>query len=244
MFSPTRTALCVAVCAALGLAANEASAGCKIIAGSRVCASWITGSEICQVGVDSNQFAAGPGNVTTVQCIVRGLGPVGEGGFITCDDGSLQGVQTCGPPPDLSALAGTGGGGNGVAWAGTNPARQGPKCNHDKFDPHKNPACVEGSPNLGNELLESPVVPLSCNGQGICKATAEVGVPDDATCSNGGALQDFTADSFVGVLIVDTTDGPEGFAQLCTLDPGGHTYTCTDPTQNFDQFGCENPPSD
>lgn len=234
MFTPTRTALCIVI-GALALAANEANAGCKIISGTKVCAAWITGSEICQVGVDSTQF--GEATVSTAQCIVRGVGPVGEGGLLTCNDDTLTGVQTCegavgGSPTTASSASGNNG------WAGNNPNRQGPKCNHDKFDPNKNSACVTGHPNLEGNILESPIVPLSCNNKGICTATAEVGVPDNATCSNGQDLVDFTADEFIGVVIIGTSDGPESFAQHCTRDANGHSYTCTDPTQNLDP-SCE-----
>jgi len=243
MFSPTRTALCVAICATLGLATNEASAGCKLIAGQKVCATWITGSEICQVTADSTQFSGAI--LQTATCIVRGhdSGDGGEGGPITCNDDNLTGVQTCGPAPaspPAPASTNSNAGGNGNGWAGSNPARQGPKC--DSKNANKNPACVQGTPDLGNDILTSPTVPLNCKGNGLCTATAEVDVPDDATCSNGGALLDFTADSFVGVIVIQTDDGPEGFAQLCTRNSDGHTYTCTDPTENFDQFDCENPP--
>lgn len=240
MFSPKRTALCVAIVAAMGLAANEASAGCKLISGTRVCASWITGSEICQVGADQSQFVD---PLTDVQCIVRGLAS-GDGTAdnpLVCNDATLFGAQTCEAGGGASTNGQAGSNGNGVAWAGSNPARQGPKCDHDKFDPHKNPAC--GTPDLGGGLLESPIVPLTCDNNGICTATAEVGVPEGGTCSGGGTLLDFTATQFVGVVLFNADDGVEGFAQLCTIDPNGHTYTCTDPnTTNFDSDSCLPPP--
>src|SRR5574340_55914 len=209
MFSPTRTALCVAVCAALGLAASEASAGCKIISGSKVCASWITGSEICSVAIDS--AAAGIGSdltAFTAQCTVHGVGTPEEGGTFTCDDSTLSGAQTCEGSTDAAALAGVNLSSNGNnGWHGTNPARQGPKCNHDKFDPHKNPSCVTGTPDLNNGSLESPTVPLTCDGNGICTGAAEVGVPPDAFCSNGQDLVDFTAAEFIGVVEFGGSEG-------------------------------------
>ena len=236
MFSPTRTALCVAICATLGLAATEASAGCKLINGAKFCASWITGSEICQVAVDSNQIT----NPETATCFVRGFAS-GDGTEFTpfvCDDSTLTGEQTCGPAPTFTASTTANTNGNG--WAGGNPSRQGPKCDHDKKN--KNPACVQGTPQLGGDILSSPTVPLKCNGNGICTATAEVEVPPDATCSpGGGALLDFTADSFVGVVEIDTATDTLFFAQLCTLDQNGHSYTCTDPSENVTS-SCEFPP--
>ena len=83
MFSPTRTALFVAI-AAMGLAANEASAGCRITNGVKFCASWIPGSEICQLDVTG--LAPGDG---------------GEGASLSCEvdavNGSLTGSVFCGP---------------------------------------------------------------------------------------------------------------------------------------------------
>jgi hypothetical protein len=222
----------------MGLAASEASAGCKIISGTKVCAAWITGSEICQVGLDSNQipgFDAG----ATAQCIVRGVGTPEEGGTFTCNDSTLTGAQTCEGSTDTVTLAGassSNNGGNG--WHGTNPARQGPKCNHDKFDPNKNPSCVTGTPDLGGGTLESPTVPLVCDKKGICTATAEVGVPDGGQCSNGQDLVDFTADEFIGIVVFDGSEGTTLLFQHCTLDQGGHNYTCTDITNNVDEGTC------
>lgn len=242
MFSPTRTALCVAIAAAMGLAANEASAGCKIISGSKVCASWITGSEICSVAIDSAAAEIGSDlTAFTAQCTVHGVGAPEEGGTFTCDDGNLTGAQTCEGSSDAAALAGVNpssntNGDNG--WHGTNPARQGPKCNHDKFDPNKNPSCVTGTPQLEGGTLESPIVPLTCDNKGICTGTAEVGVPEGALCSNGQDLVDFTADEFIGVVEFDGSEGSILLFQHCTLDNGGHNYTCTDITDNVDEGTC------
>jgi hypothetical protein len=233
MFSPTRTALYVAICA-MGLAATEASAGCKIISGTKVCAAWITGSEICQVGLNINALPNIGTDPTafTATCTVRGSRLV-EGEYF-CDDSALTGSQTCeGPIGESSTLLTT-------AGAGSNSGRQGPKCNHDKFDPNKNPQCVTGSPNLNGDTLESPPITLTCDKKGICTGIGEVGVPEEgATCSNGQTLVDFTADEFIGVV---EFDGPEGGPILlfehCTLDNGGHNYTCTDITNDVDEGSC------
>src|ERR1700694_2587313 len=107
MFSPTRTALCIAI-GAMAFAANEANAGCKRIPapnGTLVCASWIPGSEICQVKFDSappnDQFA-------TVQCSITGFGFNGDQ---VCATGTLPpGTLICGepaappPPPTTPTL--------------------------------------------------------------------------------------------------------------------------------------------
>ena len=228
MFSPTRTALYVAICA-MGLAASEASAGCKIISGTKVCAAWITGSEICQVGLDSNQLPLGlteTGYAAT--CTVRGSSFV-EGEYF-CDDSALTGTQTCEGVIGSSTPLMT-------AGAGSNSGRQGPKCDHDKKD--KNPACVEGTPILPpGEEFESPTVPLSCNNKGICTGTAEVGVPEGATCSNGQTLVDFTADEYIGIVQFDGPEGGTTLFQHCTLDNNGHTYTCTDITGMVSEASC------
>ena len=240
MFSPTRTALCVAVCATLGLAANEASAGCKLINGAKVCASWITGSEICSVAIDSAAADIGTDlSAFTATCTVHGVGTPEEGGTFTCNDGTLTGAQTCEGSTGAATLAGVNpnnNGGNG--WHGTNPARQGPKCNHDKFDPNKNPQCVTGTPDLNGGTLQSPTVPLTCDNKGICTGTAEVGVPDNAFCSNGQDLVDFTANEFIGVVEFDGSEGVIFLVQHCTLDQNAHSYACTDITNNVDDSTC------
>ena len=238
MFSPTRTALCVAVCATLGLAANEASAGCKIINGQKVCASWITGSEICSVAIDS--VAADIGTNFTATCTVHGVGleefPPPD---FFCDDTQLNGAQTCEGSTDAAALAGVNlsSNTNGNGWHGTNPARQGPKCNHDKFDPNKNPQCVTGSPDLNGGTLETTFT-LTCDKKGICTGIGEVGVPGDAFCSNGQDLVDFTANEFIGVVQFDGGEGQIFLFQHCILDQNAHSYTCTDITNDVDQCSC------
>jgi hypothetical protein len=240
MFSPTRTALYVAICA-MGLAATEASAGCKIISGTKVCAAWITGSEICQVAIDSAAAGIGTSGLTAT-CSVRGVGHSSEPPpDFFCDDSQLTGAQTCEGSSEAATHAGVNtSSSSNNGWHGTNPARQGPKCNHDKFDPNKNPQCVTGSPNLNGDTLESPPITLTCDKKGICTGIGEVGVPEEgATCSNGQTLVDFTADEFIGVV---EFDGPEGGPILlfehCTLDNGGHNYTCTDITNDVDEGSC------
>jgi|KBSMisStaDraftv2_1062788.scaffolds.fasta_scaffold90734_2 hypothetical protein len=238
MFSPTRTALYVAICA-MGLAATEASAGCKIISGTKVCAAWITGSEICSVAIDSAAAGIGTSGLTAT-CSVRGAGISSEPPpDFFCDDSQLTGAQTCEGSTDAAALAGVNtSSSSSNGWHGTNPARQGPKCNHDKFDPNKNPQCVTGSPDLSG-TLQSPIdFPLTCDKKGICTGTAEVGVPDGSFCSNGQDLVDFTADQFIGIVEFDGPEGGVVLFQHCTLDNGGHNYTCTDITNDVDQASC------
>jgi hypothetical protein len=162
------------------------------------------------------------------------------------NDANLTGTQTCGSSSDSPTLANAStnttnnSSNNNNGWQGNNPARQGPKCDHDKKN--KNPAC--NPPDLGGGTLESPTVPLTCNNQGICTAIAEVGVPDGATCGSGGTLLDFTADDFIGIVVFD---GGEGNGQTllfqhCTLTqqcgPGQGSYTCTDITDDVDQDSC------
>ena len=245
MFKPTHTALYAAICAVGLVAANEASAGCKLINGAKVCASWITGSEICSVAVDS--AAAGIGTDPTqfqATCTVHGVCHESEPPpDFFCDDSQLNGAQTCEGSTDAATLAGvnvSSSNGNGVAWAGSNPARQGPKCNHDKFDPNKNPQCVTGKPDLNGGTLESPTFALTCDNKGICTGTGEVGVPNDAFCSNGQDLVDFTANEFIGIVEFDGSEGSIFLFQHCVLDQNGHSYTCTDVTNDIDQDSCFN----
>ena len=241
MFKPTHTALYAAICAVGMVAANEASAGCKIISGKQVCASWITGSEICSVAIDS--AAASIGTDLQATCTVRGVGVESEPPpDFFCDDAQLSGAQTCEGSTDAAARAGvslSSSNGNGVAWAGSNPARQGPKCNHDKFDPNKNPQCVTGSPELPGEGSLNTTFALNCDKKGICTGTGEVGAPDEgAFCSNGQDLVDFTANEFIGVVEFDGGEGQIFLFQHCILDQGGHNYTCTDITDDVDQCSC------
>jgi hypothetical protein len=251
MFSPTRTALCIAVCAAMGLAANEASAGCKIISGTKVCATWITGSEICEVWNN--------GLYSTAQCIVHGVGAF-VGGKFTCDDSRLNGAQTCITVPNIgsSAKGGTrdgGSGGNNDGGSGGNNKGPRPSCSNRSNsgggddeggnqgnNPPTNPSCVQGTPNLAGGELESPVVPLTCNTvTGICTGAAEVGVPNGAMCSNGQTLLDFTAGEFIGI-VEFFGEGVVDLYQHCTLNqqcgPGLGSYTCTDITNQIDPSNC------
>jgi len=103
MFSPTRTALYVAI-SAMALAANEANAGCKIISGSRVCASWIIGSEICQVTFDTEVSNVDPNDVS-ITCSITGVDenscPSGElpPGDLTCGPGTIPPTEPLAPAP-------------------------------------------------------------------------------------------------------------------------------------------------
>jgi len=242
MFKPAHTALYVAISAMGLVAANEASAGCKIINGQKVCASWITGSEICSVAIDSAAAAIG-NDLSAFQatCTVHGVGIESEPPpDFFCDDSQLNGAQTCEGSTDAAARAGVNlsSNSNGGGWHGTNPARQGPKCNHDKFDPNKNPQCVTGTPDLNGGTLQSPTFNLTCDKKGICTGTGEVGAPDNAFCSNGQDLVDFTATEFIGVVEFDGSEGSILLFQHCVLDQNAHSYTCTDITNDVDQGSC------
>ena len=117
MFNPTRTALYVAI-GAMALAAGEANAGCKLVSGTKVCAAWIPGSEICQVSIDSGTNLAS--NVH-VSCTVEGADQYG------CPTGQLPpGTLACGTPPVL--LAATNGQSGIKAAAEAAEAGQGRRC--------------------------------------------------------------------------------------------------------------------
>ena len=86
MFSPTRTALYIAI-GAMAFAAGEANAGCKYIPnppGSLVCAAWITGSEICNVVTDVDAtLVSETCSITGFNFIVRcGSGDGNDGGVL------------------------------------------------------------------------------------------------------------------------------------------------------------------
>jgi hypothetical protein len=97
---------------------------------------------------------------------------------------------------------------------------------------------VTGTPDLNGGTLESPTFALTCDNKGICTGTGEVGVPDNAFCSNGQDLVDFTADEFIGIVEFDGSEGSIVLVQHCTLDNGGHNYTCTDITNDVDDSSC------
>jgi hypothetical protein len=240
MFSPTRTALYLAI-GAMAFAANEANAGCKRIPapnGTLVCASWIPGSEICQVKFD---HAPPDDPDATVRCSITGFRFIGEGNQV-CLTGTLPpGTLICGepPPPTTPTL--------GLTTASTpagpkegegndNDNDNGDVCDghgHGHGDGHGDnegdAACFSGVPVIipDTTIFFSDVVHAECDKHGICRATAEVLPPD------GGPVIDFTADEFLGITETcnSGTPGGEGcpggrtLYQRCTLN--GDTYDCT-----------------
>ncbi len=233
MFSPTRTALYVAI-GAMALAANEANAGCKLIGGTYVCASWITGSEICQVVYDTQTTNPNPANVS-IECSVEGaiVTPTEGGGVFVCTTGQLPpGTLTCGPglsattSSSLSSFSMT-----AAATTGTGIAKN--ECKHGNdvgADGHTDLSCFDSSlgifppPPPGG--LSAFATDIKCDQQGICTGSAEVNPPAGSTCNaNGGPVINFTADQFVGTVDACSGESCRTLSQLCTRN--GEKYDCT-----------------
>src|SRR6266850_4684355 len=161
MFSPTRTALYVAI-SAMALAANEANAGCKVIAGSYVCASWITGSEIRNVkfgGLPSD--AGNPSLTASLECKVYGDSTLNGQPCIT--DMPPPGQITCQTSTASTTLAAT-----NVAPTTTNTHDK-HFCKHDKKTVgHSDGDCLPADLGVGVTVLESGKQPVSCDAQGTC----------------------------------------------------------------------------
>lgn len=247
MFNPTRTALYLAI-GAMAFAAGEASAGCKSISGTFVCATWIKGSEICRVTFDNPDSEA----AHTVVCRVEGVDESG------CPNGQLpSGELVCGEAPspepyissagttsDTTRSKGKGRDRDDDEHNGKGKCRHGGKHDgwHDgRHGGHDDTECYSGVPGEGDvppifdggivTVLESPEVTAKCNRHGICKATAEVLPPEGSTCGeDGGEVIDFTADRFLATVEVCGVDGGEGgcvsLYQLCTEN--GNRYNCVE----------------
>lgn len=245
MFSPKRTALYLAI-GAMAFAASEANAGCKIISGSYVCATWIKGSEICQVTVDINGpntsgTSNEPDNVS-VTCEVMG-GYFDSESEYACPNGDLpEGTLICEtdappPPEDFRASRRTSSSSKSFSASQGNGKTVGQlkhDCKHaDKNVGHEDPECIVSTnttpesaiAELDDNVL-SVTVPAHCNGNGVCTASAEILPPGDV-CDEGTHLVDFTADAFLGhVQACDGGEGCEDLWQWCTLN--GNQYDCTE----------------
>jgi len=147
---------------------TEADAGCTKINGKRVCASWITGSEICKVKtkkLDNADCSLGP--CPEVECTV--FGTVGPG----CD-------TTLDPTCDI----------DGILFSDTNP--NGTPFNYPDSLSNSAPLFADGDSNDEFRFDETVVVAEAtgapCNQNGKCKTSIEVdgnaadsGVPDFIT---------------------------------------------------------------
>lgn len=221
MFTPTRTALCIAI-GAMALAANEANAGCKTISGTKVCAAWITGSEICNVkvtGIPTPLFDGGEG--ADVSCTVDQF-----------DAGGLIGTVFCGPlsPP------------TGAKCRGRGDDEEEEDEEDDDGAPVPKVAC-EAFPTTSLPTTSFPFsndvsVKNFIKKNGSVKASIEL----DPTVDTGGLCTDpnfptfmtFNADKLTGTTEFFIPTGPlEGdfiditLTQKCTLNSKGTKYNCT-----------------
>lgn len=238
MFSPRRTALYLAI-GAMALAAGEASAGCKSISGSLVCATWIKGSEICDI------TSTGGPELVSATCTITGVNIVDGGeGDIYCASGALPpGECTPGESEGLTSFSSSAKvGGSSKFKAEKKKPKKPKKCkpkHHGKHDGKHHghdDSCVDlevpGDSPFLTEVASPPECEETSIGSGIfdCTATAEIFPPEGSTCSNGEPAADFTASEMLAIVeaCVDNGDGVDcdTIYDYCTLT--GNTYDCTD----------------
>jgi len=242
MLSPKRTALYLAI-GAMAFAAGEASAGCKYISGSYVCASWIKGSEVCEIAT------TGGGALQSATCSVTGVNTfVVDGGEgpqnVYCASGAL--------PPGLCE-SGSGGSlfssvsSNISAAAGATPKKPKKekecKSKHkDKNGKHKghDDSCADIIVPGDEIFLSAEATDPVCTPDGFggfnCTASAEILPPPGSTCSNGEPAIDFTASEMLAIVEACVDDGYGGQIcdktyDYCTVDPlapDGTPYDCVD----------------
>jgi len=229
MFSPTRTALCLAM-GVMAFAANEAYAQtqtCKVISGCKICSKWGTGSEICQVTAET--VSAIGGLPVTVTCSVTGADVFSEP-FLVCASGALPpGTLTCGPgTPALGdeLLAASA----AAAKKGKGKGKKKDVCDGDNdaddegcfiSDPDYIPPTPAGGP-----IISATATNVKCKND-KCTASAEVVLQGDFCPAGTPELINFTAEQFLATTHV-CGDGGEGTCvdlyQLCTRN--GTTYDC------------------
>ena len=222
MFSPTRTALFIAI-GAISLAANEANAGCRTLAsGAQLCASWIPGSVIC------NATASGfpPGDGAEGQCWVEDFPNNPTPGVLT-------GTAFCGPPLSTSQA--------------DCKRKRGDEDDSDKSD-HEGDSDKTGH-KVDCQRIRNAQVPASdypfpgeqfvdgtFNRRGVFRWTLEInpdtaGLPDPFICSdviNFPIFLGFTPNKFNGVSrIRDLTNGDvQGITLTQTCTRNGNSYNC------------------
>ncbi len=256
MFSPTRTALYVAI-GAMALAAGEASAGCKYIPnppGSLVCASWIKGSEVCNVdtlgdatlisgtcsitGFDFFDGAEGASGTTGAYCASGDLPP----GYLTCGSKSKKGggVTTLLSPFTIGGSAPKG---KAKGHCKHGEKHLGKHVGHDD-------ACIPDitlPPGSDPDSFSADLGGISCSGSGDtihCTASATVLPPPGSMCESGPVL-DFTAQKFLAT-VEACLDGGEGaecdtFYEACTLNASATAYDCVHISGDFDGDGAQFP---
>ncbi len=268
MLSPKRAALCLAI-SAMALTASEAVAGCKYIPnppGSLVCASWITGSDICKVesaagDLTGPPFGAPP--LTNVTCSITGAifldnlegGDDAAGAY--CKSGFLP-PGLCTPAKKTTTTLSTS---TSVKTAAA------PNSSHPP-----NP-CIPNAPAVPTLAGPLPICPglvipgggdtigaqntPTCTGpsdDAVCPPEdTEIPLPSGSTCFvTGKPAADFTAramlaitevtvcTSFSGTTCLTTvTDKIYDFCLVDPTSPAGTQYACLDITDQGTR--CDNP---
>jgi hypothetical protein len=263
MFPPKRTALYLAV-SALALAAGEASAGCKYIPnppGSLVCASWITGSDVCEIASTGQTSGS---KVISATCSITGAtfqdgyqgGDDAPGAY--CSSGQYPpGVCTGGKPAPITTTLST-----RVTQAQAPTSAHPPQpCLPGQATP-TSAGPLNQCPGLivpgGDGFLTEDTSTPSCGADETdtsktdCMASAEILPPDGSTCPNGRPAIDFTATAMlaiaqvdvqcVGSGCIDTTIYTDTIYEYCTVDskaPPGTQYSCVDISDQGTR--CDNP---
>jgi hypothetical protein len=193
---------------------TKANAGCTT--NPRLCATWIKGSEICQVRITDGMET---GDVT---CEAFGTEGVSCNQNSTC---SMIGTLVCGPAPIDSLTAST---------ASDDCRHSGGGKGHDKGKGKGHEGDCQVIENFTLTPAQAGGFPLftsgspQCDENGNCRFTGEV---DPGTCVGCCTDPDFpvfvtfTADEFNAV--VRYTEGEEDFRELNELCQGqGHRYQC------------------
>lgn len=257
MFNARRTALYVAL-GAMGLAAGGANAGCRYIPnppGSLVCASWISGSEICDIlltGINTPDPAV---ELTSATCNVTGFnffdgaeGSLNSSG-IFCASGDLPpGNLVCGSKPKKNAPTETTTtlvtpftiGGPAPTGTGKGPCKHVNDPTPGNAYGHFNHDCVpdiifpSGYTGPFDTFSADATGSIECTGAGNtlkCTASAEIVPPAGSMCQNGGTVLDFTATqmlAYVDFCVLTSTGEQCGtIFDACTLQGDG-TYNCID----------------
>ena len=206
------------VLSALGLVAMfavDANAGCITLSGgSRYCAAWITGSEICNVTIQGLTD-----NEATVTCTVDELSPgAGVPGTAYCvpnDTDILSSAKTTANDACRHHFSGIGTG-------------------HTNSPGLGHVGDCQAVPNSTIPTAQLPLIASSsiaqCDTKGVCKTTLELDPEDCPTCCPAGShLVTFTASEFRAGSQLDGSCGDGPCAVLderCTLNSGGHRYDC------------------
>lgn len=197
----------------VALMPTDSDAGCARVGGKQVCASWITGSEICKVKtkkIENVDCSAGVGFCPEVECTV--FGTVGTG----C-------ATTLSPACDISGIIFTASNTNGAPFSYPNSLSNSTNVFFEDGD--SNDDLFAATAAVAAAQSDSP-----CKKNGNCKATVEIepnpsdpGVPADVIT--------FTALIFNAQTKV-CEGGIDGLGQCCNPSGqffNGSTFACVTP---------------